>query len=80
MSKCDVTGAVWGDKKTFHSFSSRPGNCFSALRALTIGVMRRTSVNEDTPLFVDDDLSLITASKAQRLLHALYSWRLQTPT
>ena len=71
MSKCDVTGAVWGDKKTFHSLSSRPGNCFSALRALTIGVMQRTSISEDTPLFIDDDLNLMTASKAQRLLHAL---------
>ena len=71
MSKCDATGAVWGDKKTFHTLNDRAGSCFRALRALVIALQRRGAYSPDTPLFITDDASLVTASQAQRLLEGL---------
>ena len=71
QSKCDVTGAVWGDKKTFHSFNAHVGNAFSALRDFAVHLLQRGQYHADVPLFVNDDLSLVSAAQAQRLLNAM---------
>ena len=72
QSKCDATGEVWGDKATFHSLDDNVGNCFSALRAYVVALLRREGAyGPDTPLFLTDDLTLVSASQAQRLLHGM---------
>ena len=71
MSKCDATGAIWGDKKTFHSLNDNVGNCFTALRALVIALLRRGRYRPEMPLFINDAAELLTASQAQHLLHEL---------
>ena len=72
QSKCDYTGEIWGDKPSYHHYSTTVGNAFVALARLELraqvagGEARRV-----TPLFIDNNRRPVSPSFANLILDAM---------
>jgi hypothetical protein len=72
VSKCDITGEIWGDKPVYlHYIEGQVGNAFLALAKLELAAGVAGEDRFSTPLFIDNAKQGVSAYLAVCILTAL---------